>query len=63
TLDLEEDVDPDGAIDGAVTENCIVEMVELEHGLGFNNNKYALYILTEKLMYLQMKIVQCSCSL
>ncbi|XLS64483.1 hypothetical protein HN51_024457 [Arachis hypogaea] len=25
TLDLEEDVDPDGAIDGAVTENCIVE--------------------------------------
>nr|CCW28771.1 hypothetical protein ARAX_ADH079023-072J06-001 [Arachis duranensis] len=46
TLDLEEDVDPNGAIDGAVTENCIVERVELEHGLGFNNNKYALYILT-----------------
>ncbi|XLS85433.1 hypothetical protein HN51_035599, partial [Arachis hypogaea] len=63
TLDLEEDVDPDGAIDGAVLENCIVERVELEYGLGFNNNKYALYILTEKLMYLQKKIVQCSCFL
>ncbi|XLT13069.1 hypothetical protein HN51_058759, partial [Arachis hypogaea] len=48
TLDLEEDVGPDGAIDGTVTENCIVERVELEYGLGFNNNKYALYILVHR---------------